>query len=305
MEQPVKMPFSKLIRDFVDNTDLSDNTRGLYLRVLNLYATWVVKSGRRIADLRRADIIAYKGSMKGRLSERTMENYLSVVRKFYSYCEEIGAYENIAAGIRVRIKDKSYKRAHLDQSEVKTVLESIDRNTLRGKRDFALINLLLRTGIRCIEASRLRVCDIRGVEGKRWLLLQRKGEMTRITRLGLSDIAINPVMEYLAFRGVQDPEESVFLTHSNWGEHVLTAARMSVIIRDRYKLSGIDCTMKSAHSLRHTAAVMAIKMKVPIKEVQVMLGHSSVKTTQLYLESFEDDLKLSNPAVHALDNAFG
>lgn len=300
----MNQPFSVLIIEFVDNTDLASSTRSLYLRVLKLFGQWVVITGRNIKEMKRSDIIAYKGSMKGIKSERTIENYLAVVRKFYSYLEDIGEYENIAAGIRVKLKDKTYKRAHLEYEDVKAVFACIDTNTVHGKRDHALINLLLRTGIRCIEAARLRVCDIRGCSGKRWLLLQRKGEMTRISKVGVSDMAIDPVLSYLEYRGVQDENEQVFITHGNWGEHPMSAARMSVVIKDYFKLSGIDTHLKSAHSLRHTAAVTAIKMKVPIKEIQVMLGHTSVKTTELYLESFEDDLRMNNPAVHALDNAF-
>ena len=44
--------------------------------------------------------------------------------------------------------------------------------------------------------------------------------------------------------------------------------------------------------------------KVPIKEVQLMLGHRRVETTEIYLKSADDDLRLDNPAVRALDDAF-
>ena len=297
-------PFNQLKQDFLDNTDIRDSSRSLYSRVLELFAKWVVWSGRDIRILKRADIIAYKASLTGKKSERTIDNYLSVVRKFYSYLEEVGAHENIAAGIRVKIKDRAYKREHLAEDEVKNLISCIDKESIYGKRDYALINLLVRTGIRCIEAERLRVCDIKGQTGKHWLLLQRKGELTRISKVGVSDKAIQPVLDYLSYRGVEDNSEAVFATSGAWGEHGLTAQRMSVVIKNRFKKAGIESKMKSAHSLRHTAAVMAIKMKVPIKEVQVMLGHSNVKTTQLYLESFEDDLRMNNPAVHALDEAF-
>ena len=66
------------------------------------------------------------------------------------------------------------------------------------------------------------------------------------------------------------------------------------------KAAGVYSTKKTAHSLRHTAAVRAIKAKVPIREVQVMLGHKNVSTTEVYLRSLDDEMRLVNPAVRAI-----
>lgn len=300
----MKQLFSKLSKDFVLNQDIKDNSRTLYLRVLAQFSKWVVVTGRNIKELRRSDIIEYKATLlREKKSDKTVGLYLIVVGMFFAYCESIGEHENIAAGIKVKHNDKGYRKAHLSVPEIERLYNSVDTNTVLGKRDYALINLMLRSGIRCIEASRLRVCDVYMSDDRSYIDIQRKGENRR-ERLGLTKKPVLPLIEYLEYRGVSSEKENVFLAHSSKGEHPLTSKSISQIVINYLKKAGIYSKEKTAHSLRHTAAVQAIIHKVPIKEVQLMLGHRRVETTEIYLKSADDDLRLDNPAARALDDAF-
>ncbi|WP_303141212.1 tyrosine-type recombinase/integrase [uncultured Parabacteroides sp.] len=301
----MKQLFTKLSKDFVANQDIRDNSRALYLRILNQFAKWVVITGRNIKGLKRSDVIEYKSTLlREEKSENTIDSYLTVVRMFFEYCEAIGEHENIAAGIKIKHKRIGYRKSHLSIDEISSLYSVIGTETVSGKRDYALINLMLRSGIRCVEASRLRVCDVSMYDGKCSILIQRKGDNERTERLGLTNKAIQPVMDYISFRGVSDRSEYVFLTHCTTGEHPLTAKGISKIVTGYMKMAGVYSKQKTAHSLRHTAAVQAIMNKVPIKEVQLMLGHRRVETTEIYLKSIDEDLRLDNPAVRALDDAF-
>lgn len=300
----MKQTFSKLSNDFVYNQDIRDNSRSLYIRVLAQFAKWVVVTGRNIKELRRSDIIEYKATLlRENKSDKTIDLYLIVVGMFFAYCENIGEHENIAAGIKVKHNYKGYRKAHLSVPEIERLYNSIDTGTVSGKRDYALINLMLRSGIRCIEASRLRVCDVYMSDDRSYIDIQRKGENRR-ERLGLTNKPVLPIIEYLEYRGVSSTNENVFLAHSTKGEHSLTAKSISQIVINYMKKAGVYSKEKTAHSLRHTAAVQAIIHKVPIKEVQLMLGHRRVETTEIYLKSADDDLRLDNPAARALDDAF-
>ncbi|RHJ76233.1 tyrosine-type recombinase/integrase [Parabacteroides sp. AM08-6] len=300
----MKQLFSKLSKDFVANQDIRDNSRALYLRVLAQFAKWVVITGRNIKELKRSDIIEYKATMlRENKSDKTIDLYLIVVRMFFDYCERTGEHENIAAGIKVKHNYKGYRKAHLSVLEIEKLFKSIDTTTIFGKRDYALINLMLRSGIRCIEASRLRVCDVCMSDDRCHIDIQRKGENGR-ERLGLTKKPVAPLMEYLKYRGVSSENENVFLSHSSKGEYPLTARSISRIVTNYMKKAGIYTKEKTAHSLRHTAAVQAIIHKVPIKEVQLMLGHRRIETTEIYLKSVDDDLRLDNPAVRVLDDVF-
>lgn len=300
----MKQLFSKLSKDFVSNQDVRDNSRALYLRVLVQFSKWVVVTGRNIKELKRSDIIEYKATLlREKKSDKTIDLYLIVVGMFFSYLENIGEHENIAAGIRIKHDNKGYRKAHLSVHEIEKLYNSINRTTVIGKRDYALINLMLRSGIRCIEASRLRVCDVYMSDDRSYIDIQRKGENRR-ERLGLTKKPVIPLIEYIEYRGVASETENVFLSHGTKGESALTARTISRIVTGYLKKAGIYSKEKTAHSLRHTAAVQAIIHKVPIKEVQLMLGHRRVETTEIYLKSADDDLRLDNPAVRALDDAF-
>ena len=300
----MKQLFSKLSKDFVSNQDIRENSRSLYLRVLAQFSKWVVITGRNIKELKRSDIIEYKATLlREKKSDKTIDLYLIVVGMFFAYCENIGEHENIAAGIRVKHSSKGYRKSHLSIAEIEKLYKSIDTTTVSGKRDYSIINLMLRSGIRCVEASRLHVCDVYMSDERSYIDIQRKGENNR-ERLGLTKKPIAPVIEYLKYRGVSSENESVFLSHGTNGEYPLTAKGISRIVTGYMKKAGIYSKEKTAHSLRHTAAVQAIIRKVPIKEVQLMLGHRRVETTEIYLKSADDDLRLDNPAVRALDDAF-
>ena len=137
----MKQLFTKLSKDFVANQDIRDNSRALYLRILNQFAKWVVITGRNIKGLKRSDVIEYKSTLlREEKSENTIDSYLTVVRMFFEYCEAIGEHENIAAGIKIKHKRIGYRKSHLSIDEISSLYSVIGTETVSGKRDYALIN---------------------------------------------------------------------------------------------------------------------------------------------------------------------
>ncbi len=301
----MKRLFSQVSADFFRDMDVRDSSKDLYRRVLRQFSNWVVNARKDIRSLRRSDIIEYKSYLlRSSRSENTIDSYLTVVRKFYDYAERVGEHENIAAGIKVSHKRIGYRKEHLTMDEVRRLLSSIERETIIGMRDYAMVYLMLKSGLRCVELSRMRIEDIRMRQDEYSVIVQRKGDNSKNERLGMTESALRPVMDYLDFRGVASEEEPVFTTHCSTGEYGLTAKRISQIIHDRLKDAGVYSKTKTTHSLRHTFAVMAIMNKVPVKEVQLALGHRRIETTEIYLRSIDDTLRLSNPAIHVLDDIF-
>lgn len=301
----MKQLFSHLIKDFTYNLDVASNSRALYLRILQQFSKWVVIEGRDIKNLKRSDILEYKATLlRENKSESTIDLYLTTLRSFFEWLEAIGEHENIAAGIRLKHKRKGYKKAHLEKEEIENLIKILNTDTLIGKRDYAMINLMLLTGVRCIEVSRMRVCDLFANDNEYSLLLKRKGANTYNEKIGLTLKAYQPIKNYLEYRGVSDDQEPVFITHCSTGSRLLTADRVGRIVTSYMKQAGIHSKEKTAHSLRHTTAVQAILRKVPIREIQLLLGHTNVQTTEIYLHSINDKIRLSNPAVHALDDLF-
>lgn len=297
--------FKALVEDFVNSLDIRPNSRELYKRNISLFSKWVVQTGRDIRTLKRADVLAYKSHLTdGCKSENTIDSRLTVLRLFYEWCETMGEHENIAAGIRVRRKERGFRKGHLNVPQVTHLLNSIDQTEIKGKRDYAIINLMLRSGLRCIEVSRLRICDIHRDDTEGYAIVQRKGANDRNKRIGLTDKALTPIFDYLQSRGIGEDDEHIFVTHGYNGRKPLLATGIGGIVTKHLKNAGLHSKTITTHSLRHTAAVLMILQHVPIKEVQVMLGHRNTDTTEIYLKSIEDEIRLQNPAGRALDNIF-
>ena len=297
----MRRTFAELERAFFRNLDVSDTTKGDQVRAFRQFKKWVVFQGLDVERLERADIVAYKSYLKGSgRSETTMEYYLLVVRLFYRFVEDSGEGSDIAAGIRQRRSKRGYYKEHLTDEEVERLLASIPRERLVDFRDYAIIYLMLSTGLRCVEVARLRKEDLYDVHPYPFLLIQRKGRIRRLERFGVTREILSPILQYLDRRGTDDSCEMLFATHGRGQPRPLAPSAVSVLVRERMKAAGVYSKEKTPHSLRHTAAVRAIKAKVPMREVQVMLGHKRIETTELYLESLNDEMRLQNPAVHAL-----
>ena len=297
----MKISFNELIEEYLTNADISEESRKSYRVCLNMFTKWVVFSGRDPWKMKRADILVYKSYLvKSERSEKTIGMYLRVVSQLYQFAENNGYYENIAAGIKIRDTIVGYRKGHLNEDQARTLLSSIKTDTLTGSRDFAIINLMVRTGLRCVEVSRLRVCDVEEVNGGYCLVVQRKGRVSRCERLGVSAKVVNPIREYICRRHATDDKTPLFLTSDRFGAP-LTPLRIGRIVKDRLQGCGLYSKKITAHSLRHTAAVLAILNNATLKQVQIMLGHRNPETTELYLKSINDDLCIDNPAGKAID----
>jgi integrase/recombinase XerD len=298
-------PILSLMDEFLANQDVRENTRKKYRDSLHVFIGWLTRN----ADVRnpqRSDIIRYKQWLieTGKAS-MTVDNYLVSVRQFFKYLEESGIHDNIAAGIHSPKKYMGYRKGYLKPEEVNRLLQSINRSTLQGKRDYAIINLMVRTGMRCIEVSRSNVQDLI-LEGNHWLInIQGKGHWEKDRPLGLTDKAVLPIKEYL--NELYDVTElcPLFCNHSYVSTDTrITTLTISKIIKKYLRSIGFDSIKLSAHSLRHTAAITALRNGATLSEVQHMLGHRSPNTTMIYLRAIEEELRREGTAVGRLDNAY-
>lgn len=298
----MKIAFESMIDQYLLNADISKASREAYERHLRIFKKWIAYTGRNPWEMVRADILAYKSHLiESGLAEKTIGLYLRVVSLLYQFAENNGYYENIAAKIKIKDTIRGYRKGHLSADQAKLLLSSIDTSTFIGARDFAIVNLMLRTGLRCIEVERLRCCDIEELGHGYAVLIQRKGRISRCERMGVSKKTIDPLYDYLKYRRYPTDHSPLFIT-ADGRNAPLSAMIIGRIVKKRLKDCGLHSSKITAHSLRHTAAVLAILNKVPIKEVQIMLGHRNPETTELYLRSLDEELRIDNPASKALDN---
>lgn len=288
---------------FVTTQDVKESSRRLYLRTLRLFFEWVDSKGKKIDSLTRSDILEYKAELfdKG-LSSLSVASYLTSLRKFYEWAESEKVYPNIARNVKTPRRVQTFKKQHLTEDKSVELLHHFES---LSKRDFAIANLILRTGLRTIEVVRADVCDITFKGGRRILRVWGKGHDTKDDYVILTDKAYQPIAEYLKTRKGAKSNEPLFTSdsHRNTGER-LTTRTISRICKDGLKAIGLDGREFTAHSLRHTTAVAVLKNGGSLTDAQTILRHTSPTTTQIYVESVKEELRLRDCPEAIIDRVF-
>jgi integrase/recombinase XerC/integrase/recombinase XerD len=288
------------VEAFLSECDIRTNSKNVYRRGLLYFFKWVEKTGRTISKLTRADIITFKDSLLNTHSNLSVASYLVALRRFYEWAEGNKLYPNIAKGIKSPKRKNAYLKEHLRENQITDLLAHFEGNT----RDYAIVNLLLRTGLRCIEVVRANVEDITFKGGQRILRVWGKGRDEKDAFVVLTDKAYAPIRAYLDTRGTTTLKEPLFISTSNRNlKGRLTTRSISKICKEGFRAIGIDGKEYTAHSLRHTTAVLLLK-NGSLADVQSVLRHSSPATSQIYTKSIEEELRLQNPSEMKLDGIF-
>lgn len=292
-----------LVATFISSQDVKESSRALYTRTLSQYFLWVEQSGKALINLTRQDVLEYKDSLQQQsLSSLTISSYITAVRKFYEWAEAEKYYPNIAKGIKTPRRQQAFKKQHLTDDKSTELLEHFKSLSLR---DYAIVNLILRTGLRTIEVVRADVGDITFKGNRRVLKVWGKGHIEKDDFVVLSEKAYEPIKEYLQTRKAVKSGEPLFTSTSNQNSGGrLTTKTISSICKDGLRAIGLDGKEFTAHSLRHTTAVAILKHGGQLTDVQSVLRHSSPVTSQIYTESVKEELRLQNAPELTLDEAF-
>ena len=288
------------VEAFLSECDIRVNSKNVYRRGLLNFFRWVESTGRTISELTRADILAFKETLLQTHSNLTIAGYMVALRRFYEWCEGNKLYPNIAKGIKSPKRKNAYLKEHLRLNQIHDLLKYYEGNL----RDYALINLLLRTGLRTIEVVRANIEDVTYKGGQRILKVWGKGRDDNDTFVVLTDKAYAPIRAYLDTRKSATLKEPLFISTSNrnlCGR--LSTRTISKICKEGLCAIGLDAHEYTAHSLRHTTAVMLLKNGT-LSDVQSVLRHASPVTSQIYTKSVEEELRLQNPSEMKLDGIF-
>jgi len=278
---------SKVIPSFLMALDVADSTRRTYERSLRSFSRWLDEAGKDLFSLRRGDVLEYKRSLSER-SAYTVSAYLTAVRRLFEWLEAERIYPNVAKGVRGAKKARGYRKDCLTVGQIREALGSFDRSSLEGLRDFALFNLLVRTGLRTVEIARAKVEDLRQESGEAVLWVQGKGRDEKDDFVLLTEEALRPIWEWLSARGKTEDEAPLFcsLSSRNHGEE-LTTRSISRIVKEALRRIDLDSARLTAHSLRHTAVTLAVSGGASLQQAQAMARHSDPRTTLVYFHNLD------------------
>lgn len=159
--------------------------------------------------------------------------------------------------------------------------------TVRGKRDYAIIALLLTTGLRVIEIERANTIDIDMIDGEYVLHIMGKGRDSKDTYVKLSDEVYKIIEDYLLSRN--NDHVALFITHHRrFDNSRLSTKRIRSFVKELLISIGYDSKAYSVHSLRHTFATTALSEGATIMETKDALRHSDVSTTQIYAHMLDN-----------------
>jgi integrase/recombinase XerD len=214
------------------------------------------------------------------LSIGTQSQWLVGLVRFFSYLTREGLIlYNPASDIDLPRKEKRLPKALLSPEDVQTILTAIDTRESAGIRDRAIVEVFYSTGIRRMELANLDIAHLDLSQGLLRIFLG-KGKKDRVVPIGTR--AVEWVERYLAdVRPALCPsinQPALFLT--NWATRY-TESHLTKRVREIIRAAGI-AKPGSCHLFRHAFATGLLQNGCDIRHIQIMLGHASLETTQIY-----------------------
>jgi integrase/recombinase XerD len=272
---------------------LSQNTVSAYRSDLNQLERWLIRSSVDLGGATRADLEGYMDYCfnKG-IKERTSARFLSSIRRFYQYLLR----ENITTGdASAQLKSTKLPRLlpkTLTEQDVDALLLAPDITQPLGLRDRAMLELLYASGLRVSELVTIRIKQINLNQGV--IRVIGKGNKERLVPMG--EEAVSWIERYLRDARpeiLEKREMTDALFPSRLGSAMSRQAFWQLIKRYA-RLAEIDKPL-SPHVLRHAFATHLINHGADLRVVQLLLGHNSLTTTQIYTHIAKERLK----SIHA------
>jgi len=288
---------------------MAPNTRRAYIQAWGDLGAF---SDRKPWEITSSELEAWLVDLQARdLSPATVGQRLAAVRSFFSFVSKrymIPApggerplyHYNPAQAVEAPKAEKFTEAVYLDGIQVRALLKAIPRNTPHGLRNYSLILFYVATGRRNSEIRKIRWGDFRQDRDLVRFHWKNKGK----TRWDECPAEVwKAIQEYLAAvdrLATIQAADFVFTAIDNHAGRLphlgedyqptgqpLSGPEVVRILRSYARAAGIQADGLRVHSLRHTAAMLLRAVGMDTKEIQAQLGHSSLKTTDLYLHALE------------------
>lgn len=265
----------------IDVKGVSANTLESYMRDISQFTRFIELDGiTSVADVTKDEIKRFMDKLvKNGKSLSTVSRTIASIRCYYIFLISISiAYENPTLGIKVAKAEKKLPEI-MTGKEVDLLLSQADPNDIKGCRDKAMLELLYATGIRVSELIGLNIDDISFDIG---ILHCHNAKNDRIIPIYKS--ALDSIHAYVnKVRGITilNPDEKALFVNMN-GQR-LTRQGFWKIIKQYTKQAGIKKDI-TPHTLRHSFATHLLENGAQLKDIQEMLGHSDISSTQVYAQ---------------------
>lgn len=236
----------------------------------------------------------YKSASKS-ISIKTANAYMISLRAFLKYCEKKWIKSLSPTAIDL-IKADPRMVEYLTKDELERLFEAPNLNTIIWLRDLAIMKMIYSTGLRISELTNLNIKDVDLKRLEFWV--RWKGKKVRVVYL--TEDSAKLIKKYLEKRS--DNFDALFIRHNiktenlqitdevYWEKMRLSRFFITTMIK-KYAQKAFILKNISAHTLRHSFATTLLSNGAWIRDVQEMLGHSSITTTQVYTHVTNPQLK--------------
>lgn len=268
-------------------------TQGLYAGVAKQFLQYLEQTDIRAWDVVTlgdvSEFIPYAATFYQPTSMRTV---LSAVRHFLRFTAAAGLTAvDLSGAVPKSFGRKTAIVPTLTMAEERQLLAAIDRTTAVGRRDFAIVLLALRLGLRSVDIANLQLTDIQWRTQTLTLVQQKTGR--RLETPLLADVG-NAIIDYLLHGRPTSASPQVFLRSQ--APFVPLSGRHGVyhVVRAAMNRAGIrqdPGQRKGPHSLRHSLAARLLAVETPLPVISGVLGHADKDTTKIYLATDTNHLR--------------
>lgn len=217
-------------------------------------------------------------AMEKLAKEPTRNRKIAVLKSFFAFLEDMEYLENNVLKKFKMSKIRKLLPKYLEEKDIDALLKTIRGN--QKYRDKAIIFLMLSSGLRVSEVVGLNLQSLHSDS----VTVLGKGNKER--QVYLSEKTLDAVLDYLLERPKDADCDALFLSVQNTRLTVISVQKMT-----KHYLATIGKADYSCQKLRHTAATQMLKRGANIREIQEILGHESVATTEIYTHVCNEDLQ--------------
>jgi len=281
----MKLIIDELITQFLSN-QLSEHTRRAYKCDIRIFLDTF--SGRDLEKITPEDIACYRNSLLKALQPATVARKLAVIRQFFRFCVGNGFLKRNPAQMVRSPKVSQYTTTNgLTKEQAESLLRQPDRNTVMGKRDYAILCLMLHNGLRNSEVTNIQWGDFAEERGNVILNIRGKGGKESVTKI--KPVVMAAIEDYVQSSGRElDKDSPLFIgektnsvIHWNRIGKPLSTGGIRYIVKKYGRMAGINKRI-SPHSLRHTCITLCLDGGGTIRHAQYLARHEDPKTTIRY-----------------------
>ena len=279
---------NQLIYNFIEYTDVQDSTIKNYITDLKPFFNYLRDND--IKQPNNKDIRNFKKYlMTLNLTAGTKQQYFRATKHLFKWLASNKLYDNVADNVKgIKVDTSKAKKESFNEQDIKTIINKIDTSTEIGKRDYAIILLILTGGLRINEVRNIDIQDIQIIKNEYVVYILGKGHTEKDTYIKIIEPVYQAIKDYLDSKSKYTKAEPLFTSTSNraLGKRI-TKESLSQILKNRFRDAGYDTPKLTAHSLRHTSNTMLYKSGADLYKVQQHARHKDPKTTEIYIHQAE------------------